>query len=190
MASSPAEDQGAKQKNCFVYEYFLKRSSIAQTPCPKCGNFLGCPLSTSDSKGVKNALFYSLPKMSVGGLRVFEVYLVGQVLYVVEIQVNFAASCRRCEKAQAEFFHTSFIHLDFLYRYTLLQKLRMSFLKIYPEAPYAITAVPLFCRFVNTKSLRHKEKSGSGKRFVTRKRRKQSPTGYNLVGTKIKTDRG
>ena len=44
------------------------------------------------------------PKMSVGGLRVFEVYLVGQVLYVVKIQVNFAASCRRCEKAQAEFF--------------------------------------------------------------------------------------
>ena len=62
----------------------------------------------------------------------------------------------------------------------------MSFLKIYPEAPYAITAVPLFCRFVNTKSLRHKEKSGSGKRFVTRKRRKQSPTGYNLVGQKLK----
>lgn len=150
----------------------------------------GMPFIHIRQQGCKKCAFLQSPKNVGGGLSVFEVYLVGQVLYVVEIQVNFAASCRRCEKAQAEFFHTSFIHLDFLYRYTLLKKLRMSFLKIYPEAPYAITAVPLFCRFVNTKSLRHKEKSGSGKRFVTRKRRKQSPTGYNLVGTKIKTDRG
>ena len=49
--------------------------------------------------------FFTVPPQNVGGgLSVFEVYLVGQVLYVVEIQVNFAASRRRCEKAQAEFF--------------------------------------------------------------------------------------
>ena len=68
------------------------------------GKFLGYPLSTSNSRGCKKcALLQSLKNVG-GGLSVFEVPLVGQILYLVKIQENFAASRRRCEKAQAEFF--------------------------------------------------------------------------------------
>ena len=106
-----------------MYERFLQRSSKANRPARWAGNFWDTLYPHPTAGGVKNALFYSPSKMSVGGLSVFEAPLVGQILYLVKIQENFAASRRRCEKAQAEFFSASFIHLDFLYQYTLLQKL-------------------------------------------------------------------
>ncbi|MBS6439959.1 MAG: hypothetical protein KH365_04615 [Clostridiales bacterium] len=87
-----------------MYERFLQRSSKANRPARWAGNFWDTLYPHPTAGGVKNALFYSPSKMSVGGLSVFEAPLVGQILYLVKIQENFAASRRRCEKAQAEFF--------------------------------------------------------------------------------------
>ena len=85
-----------------------------QTALPDGREIFGIPfIHIQQQGGVKNALFYSPSKMSVGGLSVFEAPLVGQILYLVKIQENFAASRRRCEKAQAEFPPPLFISIFF-----------------------------------------------------------------------------
>ncbi|MGM9666869.1 MAG: hypothetical protein ACI3XN_02295 [Eubacteriales bacterium] len=75
-----------------------------QNALPDGREIFGIPFIHIQQQGCKKcALLQSLKNVG-GGLSVFEAPLVGQILYLVKIQENFAASRRRCEKAQAEFF--------------------------------------------------------------------------------------